>query len=66
MQGTHARTLEGVECVRNCADLDSVQNPKKVNEKIYFLQKPLDFVNELVYNKDVNENIYKPHHETPK
>lgn len=30
------------------------------------MQKSLDFVNELVYNKDVNENIYKPHHETPK
>ena len=24
-------TLEGVKCVRNCADLDSVQNLKKVN-----------------------------------
>lgn len=28
------------------------------------MQKSLDFVNELVYNKDVNENIYKSHHET--
>lgn len=32
-------TLKGVECVRNCADLDSVQNLKKVNEKIYFFAK---------------------------
>ena len=32
-------TLKGVECVRNCADLDSLQNPKKVNEKIYFFAK---------------------------
>ena len=31
--------LEVVECVRNCADLDSVRNLKKVNEKIYFFAK---------------------------
>jgi len=37
--GTHARTLEGWQRVRNCADLDSVQNLKKVNEKIYFFAK---------------------------
>lgn len=34
--------------------------------RLLFFAKSLDFVNELVYNKDVNENIYKPHHETPK